>query len=544
MINRFDVTGDGHLSFSEFVTMMLDAAANSVQQHCASATTIEKMAKKVNESDSSFAANWLVCNQNPESDVRSHTLSEPNYGSFDQYYTLGSLLGEGVFKEVYSCHHKSTGTIRAVKISKRFAVDGEKAIQLEHEIKILKQLDHPNLPMIYDNYIDNWQCFTVTDYLPGGNLCDELDNNGFLTEERAAVFMEQLLSCVDYLHQNSIIHRDIKPDNILFYHGRDLDRFKLVDFAKATRCEDGKRLSRGVTTPQYTSPEVLVGKYGAKLDIFSCGVVCFLVLSNSFPFDADARQEVFDLIGAGKFSFSDAVWKNVSISAMLFIRRLLTYDEDYRPSAAEALEDQWFESVEVSSDPSKMVSVRDHVKDALNKMSHHQHIVPSNMKQATHALIAAQMLLKKENEEIDRVFNAIDTNQDGRLSKEEVKAVYAAYFGRTLRDKEVDEIFERVDQERLGYLEYSEFVVAAMNETDLFSNNKVKHAFDMFDVSQSGKISKKGLRKALSDALAMDKATDDRLIVQLITQLDSEDDDSNEFITFDEFTLMLVMTIP
>ena len=152
----------------------------------------------------------------------------------------------------------------------------------------------------------------------------------------------------------------------------------------------------------------------------------------------------------------------------------------------------------------------------------------SKLKQATYAFIASQLLSKQEKEQIDKVFRAMDINGDGKLQKNEIKAGYAEYFGRQLTDEEVDDMFAKVDADGSGEIEYSEFVVATMNEKNLLSNNKLQTAFKMFDKDGGGTISVEEIKQVLSFGQNLDES----LIDQIIKQVDENGDGE---ISYDEF---------
>ena len=122
----------------------------------------------------------------------------------------------------------------------------------------------------------------------------------------------------------------------------------------------------------------------------------------------------------------------------------------------------------------------------------------SKLKQATYAFIASQLLSKQEKEQIDKIFRAMDTNGDGKLQKDEIKNGYAEFFGRNLSDEEIDEMFAKVDTDNSGEIEYSEFVVATLNEKSILSNNKLQTAFKMFDKDGGGSISSDEIKQILS----------------------------------------------
>ena len=160
----------------------------------------------------------------------------------------------------------------------------------------------------------------------------------------------------------------------------------------------------------------------------------------------------------------------------------------------------------------------------------------SKLKQATYAFIAAQLLTKQEKEKIDEVFRAMDLNGDGKLSKEEIKIGYKEFFGKDLADEEIDEMFDRVDADGNGEIDYSEFVVATMNEKNLLSSNKLQTAFKMFDKDGGGSISTDEIKQVLSFGQTLDES----VVNQIIKQVDENGDGE---ISYDEFAAMMLKNI-
>jgi len=158
------------------------------------------------------------------------------------------------------------------------------------------------------------------------------------------------------------------------------------------------------------------------------------------------------------------------------------------------------------------------------------------LKQATFAFIASQLLSKNEKEQIDKVFRAMDKNGDGVLTKEEIKHGYLEYFGRTLNDAEIDEMFKKVDADGSGAIDYSEFIVATMNEKNLLSNNKLQTAFKMFDKDGGGSISVEEIKQVLS----FGKSLDENVVQEIIKQVDGNGDGE---ISFEEFAEMMLKNI-
>lgn len=206
-----------------------------------------------------------------------------------------------------------------------------------------------------------------------------------------------------------------------------------------------------------------------------------------------------------------------------FITQLLTKDQDKRPTAEQALQHPW---IQQANQLSKEAISSDVAMGALSNLQNFN--ASSKLKQATYAFIASQLLSKQEKEQIDKVFRAMDINGDGKLQKNEIKAGYAEYFGRQLTDEEVDDMFAKVDADGSGEIEYSEFVVATMNEKNLLSNNKLQTAFKMFDKDGGGTISVEEIKQVLSFGQNLDES----LIDQIIKQVDENGDGE---ISYDEF---------
>ena len=295
--------------------------------------------------------------------------------------------------------------------------------------------------------------------------------------------------------------------------------------------DENKKLDEKLGTPYYIAPEVLAKNYGSKCDIWSVGVITYIVLSGIPPFNGATDQEIMKKVKIGKFSFSDPVWATISDNAKDFITQLLTKDQEKRPSAEQALNHPWIMQAKemITSSVSQDVAM-----GALTNLQNFN--ASSKLKQATYAFIASQLLSKNEKEQIDKVFRAMDENGDGVLTKEEIKKGYQDYFGRTLNDTEIDDMFAKVDADNSGSIDYSEFIVATMNEKNLLSNNKLQTAFKMFDKDGGGSISIDEIKQVLS----FGKSLDEKVVEEIIKQVDENGDGE---ISFDEFAQMMLKNI-
>jgi len=244
------------------------------------------------------------------------------------------------------------------------------------------------------------------------------------------------------------------------------------------------------------------------------------------PFNGQSDQEIMKKVRAGSFSFDDKAWNNISDNCKDFITKLLTYKPEDRPTAEGCLQHPWI--VELST-----VSINE--TDAVNALSNlGKFKAESTMKQATFAFIASQLLSKTERDGLAKVFKAFDKNGDGKLSMQEVKDGYLDHYGKIMSDEEVEQMFNAVDTDKSGFIDYSEFVVAAMNESQLTTNDKLQAAFKMFDKDGSGVISPDEIKEVLS--FGGTNALNQKQIEAIVKQVDENGDGE---ISFEEFVDMM-----
>lgn len=456
-------------------------------------------------------------------------------------YDIGDKLGAGGFGEVFSCVHKKTGIERAVKKIARSSASAEETNNetVIREFNILKELDHPNILKQIEMLYDDDYYYIVTEVCKGGELLDEIMEWGNFTEEDSAALMRHLLGAVNYCHKQGVCHRDLKPDNILLEEHKTLDCIKLIDFGLARVVEKDVEMNDLAGSIYYIAPEVFKGSHTSKCDVWSCGVIAYILLAGFVPFDGHSQDEIQEEILCGEFDFDDEVWDDVSDQAKDFILTLLEYDPKERPTAEEALKHPWIEECRMAS--SERLQQRDSVNKRAMEALHNleRFNAQCKLKQATYAFIGSQLVLKEEKKKIDELFRALDLNSNGVLTREEVRVGYKEVFGKELDEETVEGMFQRIDSDNSGHIEYSEFVIAAMNEKELLSNEKLRHAFNMFDVDGSGYVTRDELVEVLSYFQAVDKDVDSDIINRIIHQVDEDEDGT---VDFDEFSAMMFRT--
>ena len=270
------------------------------------------------------------------------SLVDERSNTFSQDYEIKEIIGKGAFGVVYKIKHKKTQMIRALKIVKKENLNFQDDEQLFlKEIEILSGLDHPNIMKIYEYFFDGDNYYIISEFIEGGELLDQLHKITDYCEHSAAVIMTQLFSAIYYLHSNNIVHRDIKPENIMLQIDKDNDLFiKLIDFGTANfSVKDKFTVQYG--SAYYLAPEVLKQNYTSKCDIWSCGVILYLMVSGKPPFPGKDNFEILTNVEKGKYNFNNPCWEDISDEGKDFITQLLTYDPTRRPTAEICLKHEW-----------------------------------------------------------------------------------------------------------------------------------------------------------------------------------------------------------
>jgi serine/threonine protein kinase len=264
----------------------------------------------------------------------------------DVYNISATILGTGNYGCVRECQHRTTGARCAVK-----TIIKSKVSQYDHilrEIQLLRAVgDHRFVMRMIDCFEDAEYVHIVTERYTGGELFDRIVDNthdrGCLAEDEAARIIKSLLEAVAYLHGKNIVHRDIKPENILFETNDRCSPVKLIDFGLSRRHDPNDSLmTNRVGTPYYMSPAVLRGKYDRSCDLWSVGIVAYILLSGYPPFNGSTDVEVHDSVRIGDLVFADVIWGSLSRESRDFIRKLLSMDSSsIFCSAEEALRHPW-----------------------------------------------------------------------------------------------------------------------------------------------------------------------------------------------------------
>ena len=350
-------------------------------------------------------------------------------------YKIICKLGKGSFGSVFKVKHKITGEVRAMKIIKNTSVDDKfeaDNVKFLKEIQVLKELDHPNIIKIFEYYVDNKNHYIITELLTGGELYESIIKCHRFNEKKAAFIMKQILSALNYLHSKGIVHRDIKPENILVQNNdkkknkTDEIYIKLIDFGASIFFKENEILKLKVGSPYYIAPEVLNKNYNEKCDIWSAGVVLYVMLIGKFPFVGQTSQKLFESIKTGKYKTEGKEWEAISIEAKELIGKMLEIDKDKRLSASECLKSEFLSILDKKKE---MPDLLPSVFTNIYKLNAREKIQQATIGIIVHNIQQNEYIEKLRDifdlldigasDYVDDLLNLIDKNKDGYISFEE-----------------------------------------------------------------------------------------------------------------------------
>ena len=448
-------------------------------------------------------------------------ITKRNDNVFDHYEKV-SELGSGAFGTVYKVKSKASDNFRAMKvISKELIQSGVEAAEISNEIKILSRLDHPNIMRIYEFFEDKDNFYIITEFCDQGDLAGKMDEEGKLSEILVKYFMNQVFVAISYLHSQGVFHGDIKRENILL---ESLDEsinakntinsiekdtnvqkeisnpknisdktrkllkelstieVKLVDFGAAKMFSAHKRMSGIIGTTYYCSPEVIDNLYREECDEWACGILMYILLTGYPPFDAEDEDTIFNKIKNEKVNLRVDELKNVSRNCKNLISLLLQKDPEQRIKAKDALQHPFFtENLNVDdlltqgTDMSLLTSLRSSMAQK------------TKFQDAVIAYIALNFTNKQEESKIKEIFRSM--SKDHSTFKIDIDMFVKCLTENNIANEdEAKNIFNSIDNDKNGSIEYQELVRGMTDKEKLLSDKNLKEAFDFFDVDGSKTI--------------------------------------------------------
>ncbi|PHU04854.1 Calcium-dependent protein kinase 5 [Capsicum chinense] len=437
-------------------------------------------------------------------------------------YTLGRKLGQGQFGTTYLCTEDSSGAEYACKsISKRKLISKEDVDDVRREIQIMHHLSgHKNIVTIKGAYEDPLYVHIVMEICSGGELFDRIIQRGHYSERKAAELTRIIVGVVEACHSLGVMHRDLKPENFLLVNKDDDFSLKAIDFGLSVFFKPGQIFTDVVGSPYYVAPEVLLKHYGPEADVWTAGVILYILLSGVPPFWAETQQGIFDAVLKGHIDFDSDPWPLISESAKDLIRKMLCMQPSERLTAHEVLCHPWICENGVAPDKALDPAVLSRLKQfsAMNKLK----------KMALRVI--AESLSEEEIAGLREMFKAMDTDSSGAITFDELKAGLRKY-GSTLKDTEIRELMDAADVDNSGTIDYGEFIAATVHLNKLEREEHLMAAFQYFDKDGSGYITVDEVQQACIEHKMTDVYFED-----IIREVDQDNDGR---IDYGEFVAMM-----
>ncbi|KAK8509965.1 hypothetical protein V6N13_118511 [Hibiscus sabdariffa] len=459
----------------------------------------------------------------PSSSQTGTILHKP-YVDVTTIYDLDKELGRGQFGITYLCTEKATGRKYACKSisTSKLTTDKDKE-DVRREVSILQHLTgQPNIVEFKGAYEDRKNVHLVMELCSGGELFDRIIAKGSYSERQAASVFRQIVNVVHACHFMGVIHRDLKPENFLLVSKDENSPIKATDFGLSVFIEEGRMYRDLVGSAYYVAPEVLNRRYGKEIDVWSAGVILYILLSGIPPFYGETEKEIFKAVLEGHLDLKSQPWPSISEGAKDLIRKMLARDPQTRITAAEALDHPWMKEGGNASDKPIDSAVLSRLK---------QFRVMNKLKKLALKVIAESLSSEEEIKGLKQMFKNIDTDGSGTITLDELRDGLAR-LGSKLTEPEIRQLMDAADVDNSGTIDYIEFITATMHRHRLEKEENLVKAFKYFDKDDNGHITRDELRHAMTQYGMGDEATIDEVIEDVDTDKDGR-------INYEEFVAMM-----
>ena len=410
-----------------------------------------------------------------------------------KYITI-KTLGIGTYGQVYLVQNKFTKEFFAMKEIPKTSEDLLSDTEIMDEIEILKKLNHPDIVRIIEFYNTESSYYIINEYCKHGELFAQI--NKHFSETQIAVMFRQILSGLAYLHSNNIIHRDLKLENILindieksYETNEDLFFLKIIDFGTAKIFDKNKYPRAIVGSIYYIAPEVLFKKYGKECDMWSAGVILYMFIVGSPPFDGKTNREIMDKIKVGKYPKTGKRWNKASNEVKDLINKLLAIEPSKRLTAFQALKHPWF-NVANSNILYNNIS-KEEVLNCISNLLNYS--FKSKFEELVLAYVVHNLPRPKQAKTCIKLFKLANKNEDGKLLRNELKQTLLNFVSEEFLQN-FDIIFSLLDGDNNGYIDYEEFLRATIDRKILINEKVLKLAFKFFDKDNMGFINKNRIK--------------------------------------------------
>ncbi|XP_062187343.1 CDPK-related kinase 5-like [Phragmites australis] len=408
-------------------------------------------------------------------------------------YEMGDEVGRGHFGYTCAARVKKgarKGEAVAVKVIPKAKMTTSIAIEdVQREVKILKALaGNKNLVQFYDAYEDNENVYIIMELCEGGELLDRiLSRGGKYSEDDAKAVLVQILNVVAFCHIQGVVHRDLKPENFLFTSKDENSELKAIDFGLSDFVKPDERLNDIVGSAYYVAPEVLHRCYSTEADVWSIGVIAYILLCGSRPFWARTESGIFRSVLKADPSYNEAPWPSLTLEAMDFVKRLLCKDPRRRMTAAQALSHPWIRNYNDIKLPLDILIFR------LIKA----YIRSSSLRKAALRALS-KTLTVDELFYLKAQFSLLEPDRNGCITLDNIRMALTREATDAMRESRVQEILVSLSALQYRRMDFQEFCAAAVSVHQLEALDRweqhARSAYEHFD--------KDGNRAIVIDELA------------------------------------------
>eukprot|EP00878_Enallax_costatus_P017856 GHUV01018763.1.p1 GENE.GHUV01018763.1~~GHUV01018763.1.p1 ORF type:complete len:465 (+),score=162.98 GHUV01018763.1:210-1604(+) len=446
----------------------------------------------------------------------------PTDPRLEELFSLDKQIGKGAFGVVRLARKKAMGEPVAVKsISKAKLVCKEDVKDVQAEVAIMNLVaGHNNVVTLESTHEDKDYVHIVMELCQGGELFDHIVEAQHFSERKAAVIFRKMVEVVNHCHELGVMHRDLKPENFLLTSKTADGELKLTDFGLGVFFKHGERFRDLVGSPYYVAPEVLRKNYSHEADMWSLGVILYILLSGLPPFWGDTEDQIFKMVLKGAIDFKSDPWPRISDAAKDCVKRLLEMDASKRATAEQILKHDWLVKEGIALDI-EMDSV------VLRRM---KQFAQMNKLKKMALMVVGQNLSPDELSGLRELFKSIDADSSGTITVEEMRRALQ-HWGHKISDAELQSLMAIADVDGDGLIDYNEFVAATMHLSKLEKEELLQKAFKQLDVDGSGTISIEELSDALRQFGIYDDAKD------LLAQADTNGDGQIDYAVSCQVTL-------
>ncbi|OMJ73584.1 hypothetical protein SteCoe_27716 [Stentor coeruleus] len=436
--------------------------------------------------------------------------------NFKEYITI-KTLGAGAFSEVMLAIHLPTQQKRALKIIKKLHLSTQQLSKdyKVTEMEILRKIDHPNIVKAFEVFEDADNFFLPLEYAEGGNLLKKLSNNKKIEESTLAQIMYQLLSGVAYYQSKNIVHRDLKLDNIVLESDNNWN-IKIVDFGNACIQDPIHGTSGIFGTAYYLAPEMLLGAYNEKVDIWSCGIILYILLTSKTPYYGKNAMEIKEQVLLNPFKPTKDNFLGSSLLLLDFAENLLKINSKERISAKDALKHPWI-----------LLHTSRNIDEPLpNTINTYP---KSKFVQGVLMYIITCLVNSCSKSSLAEKFRSIDKNGNGIIEKDELTIELLKDHTNEESKQLCSKIFNEFDYKKVESISYTEFLMAFSDLKVLLTRELIGGAFEKFDKMKCGKITLENIENiigVLGESTFEDQKIKDAL-------------DGNKYINKQEFIMII-----